>query len=99
MERTSLIDRMRHASDVFNAYKVRPIRKWEIKNRGPVWDINTAESKFPTTLGGLRSILGWLVREEGSEDVYEIKGVELPAVMNREDMEIENVSLLLKSRQ
>jgi hypothetical protein len=96
MERISLIDRMRPLSNIFNAYKVRVTDRFEIKDRGPVWIINTKESKFPTTVGGLRSVLGWLVREEGSEDVYEIKGVELPAVMNNEDTEMEKALILVK---
>lgn len=95
---TSFVDKMRPYSDVFNAKKVRVIERFEIKDRGPVWIINTKECEFPTTLGGLRSVRGWLIRENDSDEVYEIIGVELPAVQNRDDMEMEHVSLLVKNR-
>lgn len=94
----SLVDKMRSYSDVFNAKKVHVIDKFEIKDRGPVWIINTKDCEFPTTLGGLRGVRGWLIRESDSDEVYEIVGVELPAVANREDMEMKNVSLLVKNR-
>jgi hypothetical protein len=96
---TSLVDKLRPYSDVFNANKVRVIDRFEIKDRGPVWVINTKENGFPNTLGSLRTIKGWLVREHDSDEVYEIVGVELPAVQNKEDMEMEHVSILLKNRK
>lgn len=94
----SMVDKMRPYSDLFNAKKVHVIDKFEIKDRGPVWIINTKDCEFPTTLGGLRGVRGWLIRESDSDEVYEIVGVELPAVANREDMEMKNVSLLVKNR-
>ena len=94
----SLVDRMRSYSDVFNAHKVRVIEKHELKDRGTLWTINTKECEFPTTLGSLRSIRGWLVREHESDEVYEIMGVELPAVQNREDITMDHVTLIVKNR-
>lgn len=96
----SLVDKMKPLSDNFNSKEVTVEDKYDIKDRGTVWIMDVKANGLPDTFEGQRAMLGHLLREKGTDEVYEVYGVNLPAVKDNGERRCEFLEALVtfKSR-
>jgi hypothetical protein len=90
----SMVDKIRDYSNQFNAYVLDVREKFYITGRGDVWVIELEKNSLPLLRKDWKNMMGWYIREAGSEDIYEVRGIEARGIP--EHCEHREIGLLLR---